>query len=168
MTKAQKPPRSSLVHLDSNDSLSALVHKNPLVAHTEFPISRNKDGNPPPLEIALSHDASRMAVFPSIDLDRSEFPSETFRLFEYRQDFTPALRDEKELASIDGLLRPSKELLRVKHPLNRFSGYGRFHTERRAMLGHERVFSNKRLVSLYLRIHTCRLRCERFHCFVNL
>ncbi|KAF9947300.1 hypothetical protein BGZ72_010659 [Mortierella alpina] len=112
---------------DSLYDLSQLADDHPWVAHTEFLISRNGAGNPPSLEIALSYDASRVAVFPSIDLDRSEFPDVAFRLFEYSQQFTPALRDEKGPTSPTGTFTSSTGLPERNHPLHGFAGYGRFH-----------------------------------------
>ena len=71
-----------------------------------------------------------VAVFPSVDLDLSEFPEVAFRLFEYSEQFTPALRDEKDVTSgtgTTGTLTLNTKSLEHNHPLTGFAGYGRFH-----------------------------------------
>ncbi|KAF9916780.1 hypothetical protein BX616_002819 [Lobosporangium transversale] len=85
---------------------------------TSFDIEQGNNGAAPPLEIAISYNASKLAVFPSGDFDKDAFNDvPPFRVFKYSDKFIPA--DE----------RPGDRLKFSKTipSLNQYAGYGKFH-----------------------------------------
>ncbi|KAG0283834.1 hypothetical protein BGZ98_006165, partial [Dissophora globulifera] len=84
--------------------------------------------------MALSYDASKIAIFPSANIDKEEFPTvPQFQVFQYSTVFTPVLlqQDLMKDSSIfqapeSGTLIPSATF-QPDDLLRRFEGYGRFH-----------------------------------------
>ncbi|KAF9987947.1 hypothetical protein BGZ65_000845 [Modicella reniformis] len=127
----------SLAHIDLwtlNNTLAGnpWIQRSPCATAT-FSISRDSKANPPPLEIAISHDASKIAVFPSATCDKKTFPDAPgFQVFEYSTSFTPALQQQQKEKGAD--IQPSSCSILVPSPsfiqpesLSKFRGYGKFH-----------------------------------------
>lgn len=96
-------------------------------ASASFPITRNGNGRPPKLSLAISHDGSQIAVFPSIHFTKTEgkdVPSDMqFRVYSYNPSFTPAFEDKKQTLVNQLQLSPA-----TNEPwLRNFAGAGKFH-----------------------------------------
>ncbi|KAG0086381.1 hypothetical protein BGZ92_008181 [Podila epicladia] len=96
-------------------------------ASTSFSITRNGYGRPPRLSLAVSHDGSQIAVFPSIHFTKTEgkdVPSDMqFRVYSYNPSFTPAFEDKKQPLVNQLQLSPV-----TNEPwLKNFAGAGKFH-----------------------------------------
>ncbi|KAG0038855.1 hypothetical protein BGZ82_010652 [Podila clonocystis] len=96
-------------------------------ATTSFPITRNGCGRPPKLGLAISHDGSQIAVFPSVHFMKAEgkdVPSDLqFRVYSYNPLFTPAFEDKKQPLVNQLQLSPA-----TNDPwLKNFAGAGKFH-----------------------------------------
>ncbi|KAG0019050.1 hypothetical protein BGZ81_009949 [Podila clonocystis] len=97
-------------------------------ASASFPITRNKDGRPPRLNLSVSYDGSQIAIFPSVHFEKNEdgtIPSNLqFRVYSYNPSFTPAFDEDKKQSAIHQLqLTPT-----IKDPwLKNFAGAGKFH-----------------------------------------
>lgn len=106
-------------------TIDATVHRTP-VASVTFPITLDKDGLPPKLDLTLSHDASRLAVFPSLEHERSNtttMPDQLqFRVYELDSSFTPVSEQKHHQAT----LRPCTKFFRDSW-LSDFAGAGKFH-----------------------------------------
>ncbi|KAF9318690.1 hypothetical protein BG003_010726 [Podila horticola] len=97
-------------------------------ASASFPITRNKDGRPPRLNMSVSCDGSQIAVFPSVHFEKNDdgtIPSNLqFRVYTYNPSFTPAFNEDKKQSTVHQLqLAPT-----IKDPwLKNFAGAGKFH-----------------------------------------
>lgn len=103
------------------------VHQLP-AASTSFPITRSEFGRPPRLSLSVSHDGSKIALFPSTDFEKNEdgsIPSDLqFRLYFYNPSFTPAFEADKNQPLVHQL-QPAPP---IKDPwLRNFAGAGKFH-----------------------------------------
>lgn len=106
-------------------TIDATIHQTP-VASVTFTITLDKDGLPPKLDLTLSHDASRLAVFPSLKHERSNtatIPDQLqFRVYEFDSSFTPVSEQKYRQDS----LRPCTKFFRDLW-LRDFAGAGKFH-----------------------------------------
>ncbi|KAG0032792.1 hypothetical protein BGZ82_006386, partial [Podila clonocystis] len=105
-------------------TVDSTMHQTP-VASVTFPITLDKDGLPPKLELTLSHDASRLAIFPSLyheGGDTKAIPDQLqFSVYEFDSSFTP-LSEQKR----PPILKPCTKFLRDSW-LCVFAGVGKFH-----------------------------------------
>ncbi|KAI8605359.1 hypothetical protein EDD21DRAFT_432107 [Dissophora ornata] len=110
------------------------IHRVPS-ASTSFAFSRNDKGQAPALEIAISYDASKIAVFPSASFERKQFPDVPgFQVLEYSASFTPALQTKQQLNGKTsgqillppGTLAPSTQF-QPDTALLQLAGHGKFH-----------------------------------------
>lgn len=96
-------------------------------ASASFPITRNEFGRPPRLSLAVSHDGSQIAVFPSTRFAKNKdgaIPIDLqLRVYSYNPSFTPAFED-KEKPPVNQLqLSPA-----TNDPwLKNFAGAAKFH-----------------------------------------
>ncbi|KAF9215385.1 hypothetical protein BGZ59_001506 [Podila verticillata] len=116
-----------LWELQPSMTLDTKVHQLP-AASTSFPITRGEFGRPPSLSLSVSHDGSKIALFPSADFEKNKdgsIPSDLqFRLYSYNSSFTPAFEaDEKQPLVHQLQLAPT-----IKDSwLMNFAGAGKFH-----------------------------------------
>ncbi|KAF9403478.1 hypothetical protein BGZ94_004585, partial [Podila epigama] len=98
------------------------------VASASFPITRNKFGRPPNMELSMSHDAAQIAVFPGIHFEREpngKIPEMSrFKVYSYNPSFTPALQDAEKESSVHQMQVMTRSL---DSWLYDFAGAGKFH-----------------------------------------
>ncbi|KAF9211642.1 hypothetical protein BGZ59_007789 [Podila verticillata] len=106
-------------------TIDATIHQTPIASVT-FPITLDKDSLPPKLDLTLSHDASRLAVFPSLEHERcntTTMPDQLqFRVYELDSSFTPVSKQ----THLQATLRPCTKFFRDSW-LSDFAGVGKFH-----------------------------------------
>ncbi|KAG0355117.1 hypothetical protein BG005_005943 [Podila minutissima] len=105
--------------------IDSTMHQTPVASFT-FPVTLDKDGLPPKLDLTLSHDASRLAIFPSLHHKRgatTAIPDQLqFRIFEFDSSFTPLSEHKQRPPSLKPCIKFSSDSwLRV------FAGAGKFH-----------------------------------------
>ncbi|KAG0310614.1 hypothetical protein BGZ99_000265, partial [Dissophora globulifera] len=135
----------TMAHIDLWKITDSLVPDNSIhripSATTSFKITRNDKGEAPPLEIAVSYDASKIAVFPSASKDWHTFTDvPNFQLFRYSAEFTPAdthsihiprhswekKKKATNMPQASGRLKRSTTSHEYED-LVHFRGYGKFH-----------------------------------------